>query len=63
MKRAFSLLIVLTIFSGCTFYRKSTTTIDLEDGQYGLAKADGEVLHEAETAFSLFCKDVKQPHH
>lgn len=46
----------VVLLCGCSFSRSMTATVAVKDGQYGLARGNGDVVYRSETGFSIFCK-------
>lgn len=60
MKKLLINIILLISISGCTFIRHTSVTAKIKDGQYGIAKGNGNAVYEATTMFSFLCKGLNK---
>lgn len=58
MKKILSLVIIIGLCSSCSFLREMEVQGTIKDGQYGIAKGNGDVLYKSKTSFSFLWKEI-----
>lgn len=61
MKKLLVSILLVAVCSGCSFLREMEVVGKVKDGQYGIAKGNGDVVYRSTTAGSFLCKPIELP--